>query len=83
MTIADLSASNRSVKRDGMSELTLTAIRYPYPLFGMLSPSSRGAVFAGSAFMMTVSAALLRFVYGRVNPRQTTPESWSGAIGKR
>ena len=54
--------------------------RYPYPLFEMLSPAWRGAVFAGSALLMTISSLLLRFVYRRANGDGIPPPSRPGAI---
>ncbi|MCJ1481789.1 hypothetical protein MMC06_001948 [Schaereria dolodes] len=40
---------------------------YPYPLFEVLPPPYRAAVFAGSAAVMTLSTATLKWLYGRVN----------------
>ena len=55
-------------------------IRYPYPLFEMLSPLKRGAVFAGSAILMTISSIMLSFVYRRANGHTLSPESRPGAV---
>lgn len=41
--------------------------RYPYPLFDALSPPWRAVLFAGSALLMTLSTACLKWAYGRVN----------------
>ena len=41
--------------------------RYPYPLFDALSPPWRAVLFAGSAVVMTLSTACLKWAYGRVN----------------
>ncbi|KAI9832422.1 MAG: hypothetical protein M1819_004411 [Sarea resinae] len=42
-------------------------VRYPYPLFEALSPPWRVVLFAGSALVMSMSTATLKFLYGRVN----------------
>ena len=41
--------------------------RYPYPLFELLTPAYRVALFGGSAVVMTLSTSLLAYTYGRVN----------------
>jgi hypothetical protein len=43
--------------------------RYPYPLFDVLTTSNRITLFVGSAVVMTLNAALLTYVYSRVNGR--------------
>ena len=41
--------------------------RYPYPLFEILTPLWRIALFAGSALLMTLSTATLKWLYAKVN----------------
>lgn len=46
---------------------------YPYPLFEVLSPSWRAALFAGSAVTMTLSTVTLKMLYSRVNGSGVRP----------
>jgi len=58
------------------------SVRYPYPLFEILTPAWRAALFAGSAFVMTLSTATLKWLYGRVNGYGvgTAPRARSGNV---
>ena len=62
----------------------LTCRRYPYPLLDVLSTQYRIALFAGSALVMTLNAALLSYVYSRVNRRDVQrmkhPQAKPGAL---
>jgi len=40
---------------------------YPYPLFAMLAPAQRVALFSGSAAVMAANTLSLKWLYGRVN----------------
>ncbi|TDZ17735.1 UPF0641 membrane protein [Colletotrichum orbiculare MAFF 240422] len=40
---------------------------YPYPIFAILNTAQRVGLFTFSAFLMTASTALLKWVYGRFN----------------
>ncbi|MCJ1408656.1 hypothetical protein MMC19_002731 [Ptychographa xylographoides] len=40
---------------------------YPYPLFELLGPVARAGLFVGSALVMTLSTASLKWFYGRIN----------------
>ncbi|PQE11657.1 integral membrane protein [Rutstroemia sp. NJR-2017a WRK4] len=56
---------------------------YPYPLFGQLSTVQRAMLFTGAAITMTVSTAMLKWLYGRVNGLQgaqnrSTPSNIKG-----
>lgn len=42
-------------------------IRYPYPIFELLSTPQRILLFTFSAGLMTASTSGLKWVYGRVN----------------
>jgi hypothetical protein len=57
---------------DSSNRLWLTCIanarvRYPYPLFALLSTWQRVALFTVSATLMTASTMMLKWVYGKVN----------------
>jgi len=56
---------------------------YPYPLFGYLDRFQRIGVFTGAAVTMTLSTALLQWLYGRVNgteaaQKRSTPNNIKG-----
>lgn len=48
------------------------SIRYPYPLFELLSTNQRVALFTFAAVLVTVSSSGLKWLYGQVNGYQTT-----------
>ena len=58
--------------RTRSATLSESIARYPYPLFEVLSPAWRGALFAGSALVMTLSSVLLKAVYEQVNGKYLT-----------
>lgn len=43
---------------------------YPYPLFAVMTTGQRVVLFAGAAITMTLSTALLKWLYGTVNGLQ-------------
>jgi hypothetical protein len=49
---------------------TKSNIRYPYPLFELLSTNQRIAFFTLAAVLVTVSSSGLKWLYGRVNGYQ-------------
>jgi hypothetical protein len=56
---------------------------YPYPLFGQLDTAQRVVLFTGAAATMTGSAAVLQWVYGKVNglqrsEKKSTPRNIKG-----
>ena len=40
---------------------------YPYPIFALLSPAQRAALFSSSALVMAASTMGLQWLYGKVN----------------
>ncbi len=43
------------------------SVRYPYPLFALLSTAQRVMLFTFSASLMAASTVILKWIYGQVN----------------
>ena len=58
--------------------------RYPYPILAELPANGRIGLFAVGAFVMTISTATLKWLYGRVNGYGTerTASSYPGDVKK-
>jgi len=74
--------TNQSPSAAKLTTLFFTIYRYPYPIFEILTPAWRAALFVGSALVMTLSTATLKWLYGRVNGYGigTPPRARPGAV---